>query len=63
MYYIRKSAQNWAVHNNVTGKRRELTDAEVHNLFQEFPNLKFNSFLSRTVTYFRIRIRSIPDLP
>jgi len=63
MYYIRKSSKHWAVHNNVTRKRRELSEEEVNCMLQEFPNLKLHADKSRCVTYFRNRIKSIPNLP
>lgn len=63
MYYIRKSAEHWAVHNNQTRKRRHLSEEEVQCLLQEFPNLKLHAYPNSSVTYFRNRIRSIADLP
>ena len=62
MYYIRKFAETWAVHNNYTGKSRPLSDNEVKQLMLEFPNLR-NFPGSKALTYFRNRITSIADLP
>ncbi|GAB4415086.1 MAG: hypothetical protein OHK0039_23490 [Bacteroidia bacterium] len=63
MYYIRKSAEKWAVHNNATGKSRRLSDDEVQMILSEFPNLRTGLQGSSSLTYFRNRIKSIPDLP
>lgn len=63
MYYIRKIAENWAVHNNFTGKRRVLDENEVQQILAEFPNLKNSLKSSKAVTYFRNQIKSIADLP
>lgn len=59
MYYIRKSEAGWYIRNNMTGVGRSLTDIEVEGLLKEFPNLKN----SKTVTYFRNRVKSIENLP
>lgn len=63
MYYIRKSAEKWAVHNNYSGKSRPLDENEVQLILNEFPNLRNGLTQSKSVTYFRNRIKSIPDLP
>ena len=63
MYYIRKFAGNWAVHNNFTGKKKMLNENEVHNLLTEFPNLRNALQSSKAVTFFRNKINSISDLP
>jgi hypothetical protein len=63
MYYIRKNAGMWAIHNNFNGKRRALNENEVQLILDEFPNLKNYLATSRAVTFFRNKIRSIPDLP
>lgn len=63
MYYIRKSAEKWAVHNNMNGRSRQLSLDEVQRLLDEFPNLKSGPGSGRSLTYFRNRIRSIPNLP
>jgi hypothetical protein len=63
MYYIRRSAENWAVHNNFTGKSRRLNDVEVQSILDEFPNLRNGLKTNRSLTYFRNQIRSIADLP
>ena len=62
MYYIRKSSEQWAVHNPRTKKSRPLDPLEVESLLEEFPNLKLNHN-SQSLTYFRNHIRSITDLP
>lgn len=62
MYYIRKFAESWAVHNNYTGKSRLLNESEVQELLVEFPNLRDTS-KSKSLTYFRNKIHSIADLP
>jgi predicted transcriptional regulator len=59
MYYIRKTDAGWMIRNNTTGAIKTLNDSEIENLLREFPNLRN----SRTVTYFRNKVRSIPDLP
>jgi len=63
MYYIRKSAEKWAVHNNFTGKSRSLDESEVQLILDEFPNLRTGLTKSHSMTYFRNRIKSISDLP
>jgi len=63
MYYIRKSAERWAVTNNFTGKSRPLNDDEVRQILNEFPNLKNGTERSSSLTFFRNRIKSISDLP
>lgn len=63
MYYIRKKDQRWAVHNNATGRSRELNEQEVQLLLSEFPNLSNHLTSSQSLTYFRNRIRSIQELP
>lgn len=59
MYYIRKTSDRWYIRNNATGAIKELSETEVSSLLEEFPFLR----MSKTVTYFRNRVRSIPDLP
>lgn len=63
MYYIRKSSANWAVHNNFTGRSRQLNDEEVKLIVTEFPALRNGLSSSGSLTYFRNRIKSIADLP
>lgn len=62
MYYIRKYSERWAVHNNYNGKSRALTQNEVQQILNEFPNLQ-NAAKSQSVTFFRNRISSIGNLP
>ncbi|MEM7656897.1 MAG: hypothetical protein AAF399_12265 [Bacteroidota bacterium] len=63
MYYIRKQAENWAVHNNLSGRSRQLSELEIQKILDEFPNLKSSTERSQSLTYFRNRIKSIDDLP
>lgn len=63
MYYIRKSSSRWAVHNNFTGKSRQLDQDEVQLLVAEFPVLRNGLSSNGSMTYFRNRIKSIPNLP
>jgi len=39
MYYIRKYADCWAIHNDDTGKSRPLTEKEVEVVRIEYPDL------------------------
>jgi hypothetical protein len=39
MYYIRKYADCWAIHNDDNGKRRRLTEQEKEQAVKEFPDL------------------------
>ncbi|OJW52855.1 MAG: hypothetical protein BGO55_06200 [Sphingobacteriales bacterium 50-39] len=39
MYFIRKYADCWAVHNDDTGESRKLTEEEIHAVQEEFPAL------------------------
>lgn len=59
MYYIRKTGPTWYIRNNTTGVSRQLSEQEVKDLLDEFPNLRN----STTVTYFRNRVNSISNLP
>lgn len=63
MYYIRKFAGSWAVHNNFTKKKRTLDETEVQQLLLEFPNLQDAFTTSKSVTLFRNTIKSISNLP
>lgn len=63
MYYIRKSSAHWAVHNNFTGKSRALNSEEIQLLVEEFPVLRNGLSSNGSMTYFRNRIKSIPNLP
>lgn len=59
MYCIRKDHSGWKIRNNATGLIKILTETEIDALLVEFPNLRD----SKTVTYFRNRVKSINDLP
>lgn len=59
MYYIRKDTSGWCIRNYTTGAVKVLNDTEIENLLTEFPHLRN----STTVTYFRNRVKSIPELP
>ena len=39
MYYIKKYADCWAIHNDQTGASRALSEAEKELLLQAFPQL------------------------
>ena len=39
MYYIKKYADCWAIHNDQTGASRALNESEKEQLLQEFPLL------------------------
>jgi hypothetical protein len=59
MYYIKKYANCWAVHNDETGASRPLTEVECDQVKEEFPNLSEK----QTKTVFADCIRSIENLP
>ena len=59
MYYIRKYADCWAVHNDATGKSRPLTEEERQRVQQEFTELADKQL--RTI--FTEQINSLKDLP
>jgi hypothetical protein len=40
MYYIKKYADCWAIHNDDNGKSRPLTEKEVESVQEEYPSLK-----------------------
>ena len=59
MYYIRKYADCWAVHNDNNGKSRPLTPQEeemIKEAFKELANPQIRSF-------FTDYIHSLEDLP
>jgi hypothetical protein len=43
MYYIKKYANGWAIHNDGNGLSRLLTQQEVEAVKQEFPGLRDES--------------------
>lgn len=55
MYYIRKYADCWAVHDDVTGASRKLQSEEVEKLKIEFDSLRDEKVL----TVYTDKIRSI----
>lgn len=55
MYYIRKYADCWAVHDDVTGASRKLNPEEVEKLKIEFDSLRDEKVL----TVYTDKIRSI----
>ena len=59
MYYIRKHADCWAIHNYKSGQSRALTEQEKEIAILEFPELKKE--LTRTV--FSDEIKGIPEKP
>lgn len=40
MYYIKKYADCWAIHNDDNGKSRRLTEKEVATVQEAYPSLK-----------------------
>ena len=40
MYYIKKYADCWAIHNDDNGKSRPLSEEEVQAIQEEYPSLK-----------------------
>lgn len=63
MYYLRKNASDWYIHNRMTRKSRLLSQDEVTKVLQEFPSLVHASLRSQNTTLFRNRINSLADLP
>lgn len=59
MYYIKKYADCWAIHNDDNGMSRKLTAQEVEQTKQEFPQLKD----SKVVTVYSDVIESIREKP
>jgi hypothetical protein len=55
MYYIKKYADCWAVHDDVTGASRKLTATEIEKVKIEFDSLNDEKVL----TIYADRIRSI----
>jgi hypothetical protein len=66
MYFIRKYADCWAVHNDDTGRSRPLTEDEKALLLEEFKGDQdgyMRLLDDRVLTFFVDRIASIKDLP
>jgi len=59
MYYIRKYADCWAIHNDDTGASRKLTDQEVQLVTQELPRLSD----PKVRTVFADQIHTVPEKP
>jgi hypothetical protein len=59
LYYIRKYADGWAIHNDENGKSRLLNEQEIEALKKEFPILRE----SKVRTLFIERINSIKEKP
>jgi len=59
MYYIRKYADCWAIHNDDTGASRKLTDQEVQLVTQELPQLAD----PKVRTVFVDQIHTVPEKP
>lgn len=59
MYYIKKYADCWAVHNDHNGNSRPLNEEECKKVKDEFPSLAD----SRVRTVFTDQIRSLDKLP
>lgn len=58
MYFIRKYADCWAVHDDITGASRKLSTAEVEMVKGEFESLKDEKVL----TIFTDQIRSLSSI-
>ena len=59
MYYIKKYADCWAIHNDANGKSRPLTESEVEAVRQEYPSLND----PKTCTVYADEVRSITNKP
>jgi hypothetical protein len=59
MYYIRKYADCWAIHNDDNGKSRPLSEKEVTTVQEEYPSLKD----PQTCTVYADEIRSLENKP
>jgi hypothetical protein len=59
MYYIKKYADCWAIHNDDNGKSRPLTEKEVETVQEEYPTLKDN----QVGTVYADQIRSLENKP
>jgi hypothetical protein len=59
MYYIRKYADGWAIHNDDNGEARLLTAQEVESVKKEFPDLKDE----KVRTVFADQVKSIREKP
>jgi len=59
MYYIKKYADCWAVHNDDNGKSRRLSEKEVEVVRQAYPSLKD----PKTCTIYADQIASLQNKP
>jgi hypothetical protein len=59
MYYVKKYADCWAIHNDDNGKSRPLTEKEVETVREEYPTLKDN----QVCTVYADQIRSLENKP
>jgi hypothetical protein len=59
MYYIRKYANGWAIHNDDNGESRLLNDQEMEAVKEEFPQLEDE----KVRTVFADQIKSIREKP
>lgn len=59
MYYVKKYADCWAIHNDNNGKSRPLTEKEVDTVQEEYPTLKDN----QVGTFYADHIRSLENKP
>jgi hypothetical protein len=59
MYYIKKYANCWAIHNDQNGRSRKLTLQEIESVKNELPELKN----PQVVTVYSDYIQSIKEKP
>jgi hypothetical protein len=59
MYYIKKYADCWAVHNDNNGQSRPLTETEKEVIKKEYPTLEEKGLR----TLYSDEIKSISNLP
>ncbi len=59
MYYIKKYADCWAIHNDDNGKSRKLTDKEVEEVKKELSELEN----PKVRTVFADQIKSLKEKP
>jgi len=59
MYYIRKYANGWAIHNDDNGESRLLDGQEVEAVKQEFPQLEDE----KVRTVFIDQVKSVREKP
>ena len=59
MYYIKKYADCWAIHNDDNGKSRPLSEKEVTTVQEEYPSLKD----PQTCTVYADEIHSLENKP